>query len=120
MLNPRLSLWVFGLYMVLVVGVGFMVLPMPILHLFALEAGDDVWIRFVGMLASIVGFYYIQVARTGIDRFFPWTVVARLYAVAFMVAMVVLKQVGAALLLFAAIDLAGALWTWLGLSRRYQ
>ncbi|MFM7171112.1 MAG: hypothetical protein ACKOYH_09775 [Cyanobium sp.] len=44
MFNPRLSLWVFGLYMVLVVGVGFMVLPMPILHLFALEAGDDVWI----------------------------------------------------------------------------
>lgn len=115
MLNPRLSLLVFGLYMVLVVGLGFMVMPMPILRFFALEAGDDVWIRFVGMLALIIGFYYIQVARAGLERFFPWTVVGRLYAAGFMVLLVVGKLVGASLLLFAAIDSAGALWTWFGL-----
>lgn len=115
MLNSRLNLLVFGLYMVLVVGLGFMLMPMPVLRFFALEAGDDVWIRFVGMLASIIGFYYIQTARAGLKRFFPWTVVGRLYAAGFMVLLVLSKLVGTSLLLFAAIDLAGALWTWLGL-----
>ena len=34
---------------------------------------DDVWIRFVGMLASIIGGYDILVARAGLDRFIPCT-----------------------------------------------
>lgn len=113
--SARLSLLVFGLYMVFVAGLGFMVMPMQILYLFGLNAGDDVWIRFVGMLASIVGFYYIQVARAGLDRFIPWTVPGRYYAAAFMVLLVVLKMVGLGLLLFAAIDIAAATWTLLAL-----
>ena len=113
--NARLSLLVFGLYMVFVAGLGFMIIPMQTLHLFGLNAGDDVWIRFVGMLASIVGFYYIQVARAGLDRFIPWTVPGRYYAAAFMVLLVVLKMVGLGLLLFAAIDIAAATWTLLAL-----
>lgn len=120
MKNTRLSLLIFGLYMVFVVGIGFMFIPMQILHLFGLTAGDDVWIRFVGMLASIIGVYYIQVARTGLDSFIPWTVPGRFYAAAFMVLLVVLKMVGPSLLLFAAIDAAGAAWTWFSLRSAKQ
>lgn len=112
MSKARLSLLVFGLYMVFAVGIGFMLIPIQILHLFGLTAGDDVWIRFVGMLASILGIYYIQVARTKLDAFIPWTVAGRYYAAAFMVLLVLLKMVGASLLIFAAIDIAGATWTW--------
>jgi hypothetical protein len=110
--NARLSLLVFGLYMVFAVGVGFMSMPMRILHMFGLTDGDDVWIRFVGMLASIIGFYYIQAARTGLDRFLIWTVPGRYYAAAFMVLLVALGMVGPSLLLFAAIDAVAATWTW--------
>ena len=46
--KTQISLFVFGLYMVLVVGLGFMFVPMIVLNLFGLSAGDDVWIRFVG------------------------------------------------------------------------
>ena len=115
MKNARLSVLVFGLYLVIVAGLGFMFMPMQILHLFGLTAGDDVWIRFVGMLASIIGFYYIQVARTGLDRFISWTVPGRFYAAAFMVLLVVLKMAGPGLLLFAAIDAGAATWTWFAL-----
>lgn len=111
----RLSLSVFGLYMILVVGLGCMLIPMFMLHLFGLSAGDDVWIRFVGMLASIVGVYYMIAVRAGLDRFFPWTVAMRYYAASFMILMVVLGKVGPGLLFFAAIDAAGATWTWLAL-----
>ncbi|MEB3325029.1 MAG: hypothetical protein VKM17_06785 [Cyanobacteriota bacterium] len=113
--KARLSLLMFGLYMVFAVGIGFMFIPMQILSIFQLAAGDDVWIRFVGMLASIVGFYYIQAARAGLDKFIHWTVPGRFYAAAFMVLLVALRMVGPSLLLFAAIDLAGATWAWLAL-----
>ena len=110
--KPQRSLFVFGLYMVFVVGLGFMLIHMLILNLFGLSAGDDVWIRFVGMLASIIGCYYILVVRAELDRFIPWTVAMRYYAAAFMVLMVVLGKIGPGLLLFAAIDAGAATWTW--------
>ena len=115
MSKARLSLFVFDLYMVFVVGLGFMLIPHFVLQLFGLSAGDDVWIRFVGMLASIIGFYYLQVARAEMDRFIPWTVAGRYYAAVLMVLAVVLGKIGPGMLLFAAVDAAAATWTWLAL-----
>jgi len=113
--NARRSLFFFGLYMIFCVGAGFMFMPMFVLNIFGLSAGDDVWIRFVGMLASIVGGYYILIVRAEFDRFIPWTVGMRLYAAAFMVVIVLLGKIGPGMLLFAAIDAAAAVWTWLAL-----
>lgn len=111
--NARLSVLVFGFYMVFVAGLGFMAIPMPILNLLRLSAGDDVWVRFIGMLASILGVYYILVARSHLDRFIPWTIPTRYFAASFMVLMVVLGKIGPGLLLLAAIDAGAATWTWL-------
>jgi hypothetical protein len=108
--KPRFTLLVFGLYMLFVVGGGFLLIPHFVLNLFGLSAGDDIWIRFVGMLASIVGFYYVQVARVGLDRFILWTVAGRYYAAALMVLFVVLGKVGPGMLLFAAVDVAAAVF----------
>lgn len=110
--KAQLSLFVFGLYMVCAVGLGFILTPIFILNFFGLSAGDDVWIRVGGMLASIIGCYYILAARARLDRFIPWTVAMRYYAAAFMVLLVLLGKVGQALLLFAAIDAGAATWTW--------
>ena len=98
--------------MTLIVGIGLMLIPLPILRALRLTAGDDIWIRFVGMLASILGFYYIQAARAGLDAFIPWTVPGRSYAAAFMLLLVLLGKLGPSLLVFASIDVAGAIWTW--------
>lgn len=113
--NARFSLMVFGFYMTCVVGLGFIFIPMPILHLFGLSAGDGVWVRVVGMLASIIGFYYLLAVRAGLDQIIPWTVPGRYFAAAFMAILVAIKLVGPGLLLFAAVDAAGATWTWLAL-----
>lgn len=115
MKSSSLSIMVFGLYMVFVVGIGFMLIPLPILHAFGLDAGDDTWIRFVGMLAFVLGFYYIQVARAGLEEFIPWTIQSRIFAATFMLVLVMLKMTGPGLLLFAAIDAAAAAWTWVTL-----
>jgi hypothetical protein len=115
MSKAGLSLFVFGLYMVLVVGLGFMIAPHFVLSMFGLSAGDDVWIRMVGMLASIIGVYYLLVVRARLEAFFKWTVPGRYYAACFMVLMFALGKVGPAILLFAAADAVAATWTLIAL-----
>jgi hypothetical protein len=118
MSKARFSLFIFGLYMVFVAGCGFMFMPHFLLGLFGLSASDDIWIRFVGMLASIIGIYYLLVVHANLERFFVWTIPIRYYAVAFMVLMVVLGKIGAPLLAFAAVDALGATWTWISLKQK--
>ena len=118
MSKARFSLFIFGLYMVFIAGGGFMFMPHFLLGIFGLNAGDDIWIRFVGMLASIVGIYYLLVVHANLEQFFVWTIPIRYYAVAFMVLMVGLGKVGAPILAFAAIDALGATWTWISLKQK--
>ncbi|MAH65622.1 MAG: hypothetical protein CMJ27_04415 [Phycisphaerae bacterium] len=109
--GAAISLLVFGLYMIFAVGAGFMFAPKFVLDLSGLSAGDGIWVRFVGMLASILGAYYIMVARAGLDRFHPWTVATRYYAATFMIVIVLLGEMGPGLILIAAIDVVAATWT---------
>jgi hypothetical protein len=113
--NAAVSVYVFGIYLLGLVGPGFMVMPHAMLGLAGLSAGDDLWIRVVGLLAALIGFYYVMAARAQLDPFFRWTVGARCAAAAFMVLMVLLGKAGPALLLFAAADLAAAGWTFMSL-----
>jgi hypothetical protein len=115
--KPAVSVHVFGLYLLGLVGPGFMVAPHAVLGLAGLSAGDDLWIRVVGLLAALLGFYCVMAARAQLEPFFRWTVGARSAAVAFMVLMVLLGKAGPALLLFAATDLAAAGWTFVSLRR---
>jgi hypothetical protein len=111
------SLFVFGLYLIVIVGLGFMFMPTMVLDMFGLKYGDDTWPRFVGMLASIIGAYYIVAVRLRLQPMFIWTVWMRYYAATFMVVMLLVGKIGLAVLLFAAIDAAGATWTLLTLRR---
>lgn len=115
MSKAAFSLFVFGLYMVFVVGLGFMIAPHLVLSMFGLSAGDDVWIRMVGVLASIIVVYYILVVRARIEVFLKWTVPGRFFAAGFMVLMFVLGKSGPGIVLFAAVDAAAAAWTLLAL-----
>jgi len=111
------SLFVFGLYLIIIVGLGFIFVPSFVLDLFTLKYGDDTWPRFVGLLASIIGVYYLVAARATLRPMFIWTVWLRYYAAAFMIALLLFGKVGSPILLFAAIDAAGATWTLMSLKK---
>ena len=115
MSNAKLSVQVFGLYLVIIPGLGLMIAPHILLGLFGLSAGDDAWIRMVGLLASIIGAYYLLAVRSGVTELFGWSVPIRIYAAAFMILLAATGVVGAGIVLFAAIDLLGAYWTWTAL-----
>jgi hypothetical protein len=70
MKKAETSLFVFGLYMILIVGTGFMVMPGFALGTFNLSFGDDTWIRFEGMMATIIGVYYIVAARYNLKELY--------------------------------------------------
>jgi len=108
------SVFVFGLYL-LGTGIGLVVIPNFILKLFGLPVTPEVWIRLVGMLFIILGFFYVQAARQEATDFFRSTIYVRSSVIFFLGAFVLLDMVGPIIILFGVIDLIGATWTGLAL-----
>lgn len=120
MKSPSKSLFVFGIYMIAIVGLGFTIMPAFVLDSFNLSYGDDTWIRFVGLLAIIIGVYYVVAARYEFKEFFIWTVWMRFFAAAFMILMIITGITELPVLLFASIEIAGATWTLFAIKSTYK
>jgi hypothetical protein len=113
------SLFVFSLYL-FVLGAILTVIPNVLLNLFALQDTNEVWIRVVGMLVFILGFYYYQVSKNEIKNFIQWTVYGRASVLIFFVVFVLLDFAPPVLILFGVIDAAAAIWTHLSLRSEKQ
>lgn len=118
-MNPAAkSVFVFGVYLV-VVGIGLLVAP----HAFLAPLGfppvaDPSWLRVLGVLTLVIAAYYLLAARAGLTVFFRWTVFVRGGVFVVFGALVLLRLAPAPLALLGAVDLAAALWTWSALRAR--
>lgn len=110
MSKSAFSVRVFSIYMI-VFGSVLIVAPNLILSIFAVAETHEVWIRIVGLLMLIVGYLDFMASRNELLLFFHWTVAARLSVPVFFIAFVVLGFAPPILILFGAIDAAGAIWT---------
>jgi xanthosine utilization system XapX-like protein len=108
------SVFTFGVYLV-ALGLTLVVAPNVPLSLFGMPAPDEPWIRVAGMLALLLGYYYVQCARAELRRFFELTVGARFAVIVFFAAFVALGFAKPTLLLFGTVDIVGAIWTALAL-----
>lgn len=110
------SLFVFGIYLC---GLGLLLLlvPNPLLRVFGAPPTNEVWIRINGMFVLCLSFFYVQAARHGLTSFIRWTVWARAAVIVYFAGFVLLFAAPKALLLFGAIDLLAAIWTWLALRK---
>lgn len=115
MTRAALSVYMYGLYLVSGVGLPFLLIPHFTLGLFSLSAGDDMWIRFVGLLAGIIGAFYVAAVLTRTHILYGWTVPARYVSATFMCFMVAMGKAGLALLIFAALDALTASITWVAI-----
>lgn len=104
------SVFVFAMYL-FVLGPVLVVFPNPFLAFFRMPPVDDVWIRVVGMLVIILAYYYLQAARHEMRPFFSASVVGRFAVLTFFVAFAALGMAPPVLVLFGAVDAAGAAWT---------
>ncbi len=111
MLSAALTIRVFGIYLVLL-GASLMIVPEWVLSTFGLPIPNEVWIRVVGMLAGMLGYYYLRAASAGLTPFFYWTVPARFAVLGFFGIFVSLGLAPTALLALGLVDAAGATRTW--------
>ena len=111
MRSPAMSVRVFGLYL-LGLALVLMTIPNTLLALFGMPTTQDPWIRVAGMLVGLIGFLYARYASHADRRFFEITVQLRASVIVFFLAFVVLASAPWQLLLFGAIDLGAAGWTW--------
>jgi hypothetical protein len=116
MSRPARTLLLFGCYLLGLATV-LLVAPNPLLVLFGIPPTSEVWIRVAGMLLLFLGAYDVLAARAELRPFIAWSVPLRLSVPVFFGAFVAAGLVPPVLMLFAAVDVAAALWTWTTLRR---
>ncbi len=105
------SVFLFSIYL-LVMGAVLTVAPNLLLVMFGLPTTEEVYIRILGMLVFVLGFYYLKAAQSNLTSFIRWTVYGRL-AGFFMFCLLAIGGFGPLILiLFGIVDAASALWTY--------
>ena len=110
MSKSAFSLRVFSIYM-FALGSALVAAPNLMLSFFGIPETHEVWIRVVGVPVLIIGYLDFMASGNELRVFFRWSVQARLAVPIFLGAFVVLGFAPPVLLLFGAIDVAGAIWT---------
>ncbi len=107
---PRRTAFVWGWY-TLVLGLTLNIAPNLILTTFRIPPTTEPWIRVVGMFLLFIAYQNFGAARSGNVELLRMSVHMRLTVPLFFGAYVALGLVPPVLLLFAAVDVAAALWT---------
>jgi hypothetical protein len=96
----------------LLLGATVVLAPNFLLALFHVPITDEVWIRVVGVLVIFLGIYDMVAARHALLALIAWSVPVRLSVIVFFAVFVFAGLAPPVLLLFGAVDFAGATWTW--------
>lgn len=72
----------------------------------------EVWIRVLGCVVITLGSYYVVMGRANSVDFARASVWGRTWIFASFLALVIAEYANAPLVLFGAVDLLGAIWTW--------
>jgi hypothetical protein len=114
MSKAALSVFVFSIYL-FALGAVLLIAPNALLLLFGLPETSEVWVRVVGMLVVILGYYYATAARNELTAFLRATVYARISVLVCFTAFVFFGFAPPVLILFGVIDALAAGWTAIAL-----
>ncbi len=105
-----LSVKVFSVYAILA-GLTFLLVPNLLLSLFGMPPASEVWIRVLGALAAVLGYYYWTSAAAEAVAFYKASVPGRFAFAALLLGLVVLAGAPWQLSIFAVVEILSALWT---------
>jgi len=108
--KAAISVFVFSIYL-FVLGLVLVAFPNALLSLFRIPETTEVWIRVVGMLVLIIGYYYTTAAQSDLTPFLRATVYGRFAVLGFFVAFALAGFAPPVLILFGVIDAVAATWT---------
>ena len=114
MASSAFTVKVFGIYVVLT-GIGLTLAPNLVLAPLGVPEAREVWLRSLGTLAIVVGYYYLACAAANARPFFVATVKGRFFFFALGIGLIMFADGPWQIVLFGLIDVAGAIWTHLAL-----
>ena len=118
-MNAPRTVFIWGFYVV-AVGLILLLIPNVLLFVFGLPLTTEPWARVLGALAAGLGYYYIELGRSGDMLFARLTVAGRVWFSLCLFAIVALGIARWPLILFGLVDLAGAAWTAYELRRAHK
>lgn len=114
--NRYLSLTVQGIY-VLLTGLQLIFVPNMLIGMFGFEEASEIWIKVLGVIVLALSIFYYAINKYGGAEIVSATVWARLLIGAGFILLVASGQTKPALILFAGVDIATAVWTWFELKK---
>ncbi|MCP4438112.1 MAG: hypothetical protein GY810_04140 [Aureispira sp.] len=118
-MNAAKSIWLFGYY-VIAMGLILLFIPHIILDFAGLTPVNPEH-RFiyhiVGLIASVVGLYYVHCGKTNQREFFKISVVGRMVFFVGAIVVVLLTSSNPKLAIIGITDLLGAAWTYWALKK---
>jgi hypothetical protein len=116
MIPSARSVYYFAFYLYLV-GLALILVPNVVLQIFQLPTTQEVWIRVAGVLTFNIGFYYHRNAIINNVSFLRTTIPTRILVFIAFTAFALLQYVSPVIIIFGAVDLLGAIWTWRALKK---
>lgn len=110
------SVYYFGFYL-LATGMTLTVFPNLLLAMVQIPETTEVWIHLLGVVAFAIGLYYVFMSSSNHTLFTILTVYVRCMVFVWFLIFIVLRMAPPQLILFGAIDLAGAIWTYTALRK---
>lgn len=110
MRSSSLSIKAFGVYAILM-GLGLAIAPATLLSVFGFPAPTEIWVRVLGALAVVLGYYYWACGAARAKAFFEATIVGRLLFCALCILLVLWAAAPLQLVLFGLVDATTAAWT---------
>lgn len=105
------SIYAFGTYEIMA-GLGFLAFPNSILSFLRMEKSIEPWIRIVGILAILIGYYHFMIGRLGINDLYWPTIYARILFIVLLALLVLAKKAPKKIILFGIASLLSTIWTY--------
>jgi hypothetical protein len=111
-----MSLTVQAVYVVLT-GLQLIFVPNMLLSMFGFEPTTEIWIKVLGIVVLSLSIIYYTVGKQANRESVQATMYARSFVGVGFLLLVLTGQAKSALILFAGIDIATAVWTWFELKK---
>lgn len=111
MSSASFSIYVISFYE-LILGIGFLIMPNRVFSIFKIPSTNEPWIKIVGAMALLVGYYNYTIATQEIEALFMPCTYARIGFILIILYLINVEKAPKVLYLFALVDLIAAIWTY--------
>ncbi|HMW40105.1 MAG: hypothetical protein K1X68_03700 [Saprospiraceae bacterium] len=114
MTNSSKSAFYFGIYLIST-GLVFILIPDTVISLMQLPAIPEGWGRMIGLLAAVIGIYYIVSGKANAQSFIKSSIYVRFGFLISVILLYLTGQMPVSIIIFGLVDALGAVWTAMAL-----